>query len=64
MENEKILNENLPVSDEEIEEVSGGVLGVNNFSCARCKKTVSKYGLVKYDGRNVCKDCYAKLTGK
>ena len=26
MENEKILNENIPLSDEEIEEVSGGVL--------------------------------------
>ena len=63
-ENKEILDENIQISDEEIEEVAGGVLGINNYPCEICKKTVSKYNLVKYNGRNICKDCYDKLTNK
>ena len=64
MENEKILNENLPISDEEIEEVSGGAGTIGNICCQSCKKTVAKLSVVSYQGRIICKDCYAKITNK
>ena len=57
MEDEKILNENIPVTDEEIEEVSGGcstILGKK--VCASCKKTVSSASLVVVNGKAICPD--------
>ena len=64
MENEKILNENIPVSDEEIEEVAGGVPIYGKKACARCGKSVFTTNLVVVNGKAICQDCKAKLENK
>ena len=65
MENEKILNENITVNDEELKEVSGGnspILGKK--VCASCKKNVSSASMVVVNGKAICQECKAKFDSK
>ena len=61
MENEKICNENIPVNDEELEEVAGGVPIYGKRACASCGKMVFTTNMVSYNGKAICQDCKAKL---
>ena len=62
MEDEKILNENISVADEEIEKVAGGSVPIFGHKvCDCCKQTFSSAFMSNYNGKTVCKDCKAKL---
>ena len=69
MENEKIISENIPVSDEEIKEVSGGVriatpVTEYSFRCPVCNKEVGNAFKITYRNCEMCIHCKSKLAGQ
>ena len=49
------------IADEALEDVSGGVLGINEFSCSICKETYAIALRIVYNNRYICRFCKKKL---
>ena len=62
-------NKNIPVSDEEIKEVSGGVISAtrlehNTFICPVCKERLNTALLTVHNNVEMCFKCKTELSGK
>ena len=63
MENVK-LNEKGNITDEMLEDVSGGAGLISEGFCPLRRRNVVKYTMVKYGSNFICKDCCNKLENK